>query len=661
LFCSEEYAYVTDEVYLYRSSDGLKWEKFPSGGIDYLTTYKSTLVALFSIYSKFSSDEEFLKISYDNGEHWKEIPKPLNEVDYHTMILLGHGLYIIDQTKTKLLFTTNEGLNWEEKSLPINSIAQLNSLNENIFIHDEVSLWHSDETGNNWMKIEFPTPIEIFQFIVNDSLMIAAVKDGLYHSYDSGKIWSFYSLDWSFYFPILPTFELNGIYLYLTFEGSGFGRSTDFFETERIDLNVGKKLPLISKLKTFKGKLLAQTYGWGIHYWDENNLTLVESNKGMGTPAIWHTGNTANYLWTGTPNRVYGYDLNQKMWTIDTKLPTPSKNFNFVSGNENGWIVSFSDTSKGHFYFSDDEGQNWRDVQVGNTYGRRQMKWVTMLDDILFVYYSDSTWRSDDRGQNWQPLPLKFITQIVKYKNQYYTAIRNKLYTSIDQGMNWDSIYDFKDAFMEGIEAGNDFLLATIDPDGTEPRFNYSVYKSIDGIDWHKADIGLPPDTVKFSFGFRRQSNKILFEYRKSYLLNLGATGLYMAQDSSLNWLKLEDGYQFTNYHIIDSTVFGGTLKQGIYRASLNNIITKNNDPKFLTDKNEISVYPNPFETKVHLQLNDDEHSTIFIYNQSGQKLKQLFCTSKSLELDLSNLNSGIYFFQFLNKRGQQIRKIIKN
>ncbi len=70
-------------------------------------------------------------------------------------------------------------------------------------------------------------------------------------------------------------------------------------------------------------------------------------------------------------------------------------------------------------------------------------------------------------------------------------------------------------------------------------------------------------------------------------------------------------------------------------------------------------VYPNP--TSSQLQVVNDRHSTIHIYQSDGQLVKTESCFQGTTAIDLSDLKNGLYLFRFDSRNGAQTVKVVKN
>ena len=72
----------------------------------------------------------------------------------------------------------------------------------------------------------------------------------------------------------------------------------------------------------------------------------------------------------------------------------------------------------------------------------------------------------------------------------------------------------------------------------------------------------------------------------------------------------------------------------------------------------EMKVYPNPASGKVF--INVDQPSEIGIYSLTGSLVKQQFVTSSNNSINISELNSGIYFVKMMNSNNMTQKLIIQ-
>ena len=108
----------------------------------------------------------------------------------------------------------------------------------------------------------------------------------------------------------------------------------------------------------------------------------------------------------------------------------------------------------------------------------------------------------------------------------------------------------------------------------------------------------------------------------------------------------------------LDPSSTGATSVDGAYKPGTPASLTKNES------NSEIRVYPNPTNGIVNLTVNMDTKSdfTVELVNAMGQSIRNANYTQTmniTLEFDLSNLASGIYFVKVNSENGTAVERII--
>ena len=115
------------------------------------------------------------------------------------------------------------------------------------------------------------------------------------------------------------------------------------------------------------------------------------------------------------------------------------------------------------------------------------------------------------------------------------------------------------------------------------------------------------------------------------------------------------DGY----YRIIDghgNVVVDGGGDFG-YEASLNFTLEVGVGAEE-TAINDIKIYPNPAKDVVKVSTVNGKRSTVKVYNYLGILVEEIELDAEEIELDVSDYNPGIYFF---NINGEAVKIIIEN
>jgi hypothetical protein len=151
-------------------------------------------------------------------------------------------------------------------------------------------------------------------------------------------------------------------------------------------------------------------------------------------------------------------------------------------------------------------------------------------------------------------------------------------------------------------------------------------------------------------------------------LLIVFLTGSYAVQAQSLV-IKLQDGSEKTELltSIQKLSFVNGelnvSLKAGINEQfNLSDIqqahfenVTAIQEPEVST-ANRLKVYPNPASQEISIQNIPGGATTIFFYRMDGKLVKQIFSSSDSETINISDFKGGFY----LLKAGNQTIKFIK-
>jgi len=189
---------------------------------------------------------------------------------------------------------------------------------------------------------------------------------------------------------------------------------------------------------------------------------------------------------------------------------------------------------------------------------------------------------------------------------------------------NYDTCFNYGNGYVE--RHGMAYAFHYNDTISFNANWDSLVYLS------YAHQLGTPSDSQYFSCGTPNWSNT-------AYI------GLRVKVDSlnEYGWIKIV-GTTFTPYH---ST----TLTMGTFACE--NIGVGIKQP---TSKNEwITVYPNPANNRIQVISGSSKIILISIYDMLGKEM--INATEK--EIDVSNLQEGIYFMQIKTSEGIATKKII--
>lgn len=103
------------------------------------------------------------------------------------------------------------------------------------------------------------------------------------------------------------------------------------------------------------------------------------------------------------------------------------------------------------------------------------------------------------------------------------------------------------------------------------------------------------------------------------------------------------------------------------YAVGSNGTVVKTESGGIMTSTNDLNlsskfkVFPNPSNGIINIQTEDNQIiERLKLFNPNGQIIKELKPNSLSLEIDLSNLESNIYYLQIDSDKGKSIKKLVK-
>jgi len=77
--------------------------------------------------------------------------------------------------------------------------------------------------------------------------------------------------------------------------------------------------------------------------------------------------------------------------------------------------------------------------------------------------------------------------------------------------------------------------------------------------------------------------------------------------------------------------------------------------------ENAISVYPNPCNEQLFIELTDYKNTIAEIFNLQGQLLQSIPLQTFKTTLQINHLTSGIYLVQVKSPKGMIVKKVVKN
>lgn len=235
----------------------------------------------------------------------------------------------------------------------------------------------------------------------------------------------------------------------------------------------------------------------------------------------------------------------------------------------------------------------------------------------------------------------------------WFGTDKGRLFKSTDMGLNWTAatspITDFTSATAGGsftFKDANNGLLLT---DGG------SLYKSTDGgLTWLPQTFSGPIFTGDMTYV--PGTSKVVCTGAAT-----SASGSSYSLDDGLNWISID-----TNQHLLVEFLDGNTGFTGGFNTSATvggiSKYTGTVLPRASFDSESFSVYPNPINDNFNIQNgNNIAISGLTISDINGRTVKTLNVNAIENQINISDLNSGVYFLNITSDKGSATKKIIKN
>ncbi|HEY3386812.1 MAG TPA: hypothetical protein VGK46_09895, partial [Saprospiraceae bacterium] len=475
IFSNDNYAFIPEGDFLYRSADGVSWEKINHKVSDFMCVYGDTIVNILTDAANLS-----LQHSFDQGENWLGGNLPAGIIRTGDLAMCSHGIYIANGPDSILYRSNDMGNHWDSLMTP-GSFTRLTVFDEKIYISSDTMLWRFNESIEIWSDITpplsgyIPDYKMIEDFVVVDSHVIVYAENFLFHSHDTGIHWDSVEAYTTNPYDQLALTE-DAVYF------NGFGsilRSYDY--GIHWDTIVTDFYPQPAYLIGLRNIFLGTTYDSGVFRWEDSIGLTYENNKGLEHGRIINLAYGLDKIWASCGNGIFAYDISTSSWSNKMHLPQSPFNYQIISANDQGWVIVADDYS-GDFFFSDNQGISWDTISPDFDFVNVQLE-----GNLIFALHTRLL-RSADKGQSWDTLDFPINgKEIIPFQAKKYVLGHGKMFYSNDNGMTWES-YDLSVPYPFSLYAFEDNMYLISSDLSSDPI----LYVSPDGFVWTKADEGLP-------------------------------------------------------------------------------------------------------------------------------------------------------------------------
>lgn len=563
IYSNGKSAFIPDEYFLYRNTDGSHWEKLPWEQMSPMAM-SDTLLAAFQY--RFLGDGSVpvrFVISLDQGENWVERPVPpisVLKIDLQIkFVVCGLDIYIFNDEEKALYYSSDTGMTWSKLTVPFNAaLSFLKAAGDQLFARwsEDDHVWTFDKSTGSW-EIFLPP-------LGNGELTISIVQAGqrwcaltpksIYSSEDDGATWQeLPGLKQDFIGPLIWTGKYLGVsakpykfYYSDSFGANWFAVQSNASQTIQSTLGIGEVKQSIYLPTFFEGPVRI----------DLEAKSVGEGIDGLFSGPVFDLDLDGQDIWVTSSNGLFAYDPLSKIW--QRKYANSELNHNSkVSCNKNE-AIAFCRPGYPLVVYSVDNGVTWDSLDF-SSWDFVFVDDIAWIDDNLFVSFGLNGGVKLNIQDN-SLMEGEYPYFPCYFKGKWYGVTRDQqLLFSYDFGNTWTEVSGAPEHLARVYAAEDKLIGVTFD------EINSTVYVSPDGENWIYANDGMPnleyDQTYNLHYG---EAWKVGQAYYFFYPLN----GLYQSTDDCQTWNYLDGDRLKDMTRLGDLFYFGGS-EGGVFQSGL--------------------------------------------------------------------------------------------
>ncbi len=654
-FPDEQTGYIAGEkgVVLKTTDAGTSWEIKSTG------TLRNLKMLWFADAETgyVTSDSGFIMKTTDGGETWMELQSGTTE-EINDIFFINSSTGFIAGMNGQLRRTTDGGVTWERAFIDIYSdVYSVHFVNENVgyAAASMGTVYKTVDGGDSWTSTSGDPYLDLYSifFLTPNTGYVAGNHNFMMKTTNGGASWTHFQSncpieqmqfinDQTGYALSYDTFIGISQLVKTTNGGStwipvGMDHCVSYFFTS-INTVFGAAYPGKIYKSTDAGvtyvnyttsvteagfrdlHFINENIGYAVsHYYDESGLSFGQVLRTADAGESWQIVSEGSYghlfsVYFSNEDIGYMSNLSGKIfkttdggYTWDTLFHIPGtalRDLTFV--NENTGFVAGSSLGTGSVFKTNDGGISWNSV-----YNGFDVRGIHFVDENLGFgitdYYIVKTtnggisWTEYNDGNFWILLDIFFVNANVGYA----CGSSGTLLKTTDGGESWvDFHQNFGDTFMSVYFVDENIGYMCGD--------NCSFYQTANGgINWTSID----------------------------YLSCIGYGTIFFTNELT-GYVVGEDGRIFK------------TTNGGLVSAKTN-----------IKPESGYSLFPNPANSTITIKAADNTNSLsvdITILNCNGILVKTVSHNDFPVQVDISNLASGIYFVRIETAKSVETKKMVK-
>ena len=460
---------------IFRSTDGGEtWVSASEG----LRVYENNMLpVIFALAQKgntlYAGTNGNLFYSIDSGDSWQQLAHFQDEIGISGVAFIGDTIYIGRHTEKSVFFSNDNGKSWTPvgSGLAVREGPSLIASETILFAKTQRQLFRLKAGEKSWTKLIIKDPSkrdavsDITKFVVSDEVVYAAADGGLFRSTDTGNLWrSIKPEAMQHFYGELAVVGNTVFYI-----GSGFAdgrvfRSTDAGNSWTMSTTTSLTNQTILSIVALSEKTLYVGTTDGVFRSTDGGESWTQTNTGIINTGIEDLVFFRNALYTitgdGIVKSVDGgivksadggnswVPVNEGLVASEGGLLTVSGGKLYIATNETNYGLNPSTSG---IYCLADDGNSWIPIQTNMESSNNRIYVVNQLAISGETFYIVGQMGGKEWLYRWrvgedlwtQLMPQDFFgwgTLAVSGKTVYISAVRGKLFRSVDEGDTWAEV-----------------------------------------------------------------------------------------------------------------------------------------------------------------------------------------------------------------------------
>ena len=564
----------TNEGGIFRSTDGGEtWAPASEG----LRVYENNMLPVIFVLAQkgntlYAGTNGNIFYSIDSGDSWQPLAHFQDEIGISGIAFIGDTIYIGRHTEESVFFSNDNGRSWTQidGGLTGRGGPSLFAIGTTLFAKTQRQLFRLKAGEDSWTKLTAVSDVseKIVSFAISENNLYAATADGgLFRSTDMGNSWNSIKPKTMQHF----SGELAALGNTLFYIGSNSANGRVFRSTDAgnslMMFNSNLTNQSILSITVLSEKILYVGTSSGVFRSRDGGESWTKINTGIVNTQIENLVFFRNALYTVTDDGIVKSADGGNSWVpVNEGLVASEGGLLTVSGGKLYVTTNELKPSTSGIYRLADDGNSWIPIQTNMESSNNRIYVVNQLAISGETFYVVTQiagarrlyrWRAGE--DLWTQLRtqdfLSWGTLAVSGKTVYISAVRGKLFRSVDEGDTWTEVSQNLPNWDQEIGAYDlAFIGETI-----YAKAGSGGGRSTDGGEtWTSIVAGLPGGYIEIQI------------VDGTTIYGTSSHGIFRLTHGSDSWERVAPTQRMIRSLALDGTTFYiGTQAEGVFRLSL--------------------------------------------------------------------------------------------